>query len=50
LRLAHFEKRVVAAFTITPDQVRIGRIFYGGQDYAALLGEEPEESSTIARR
>jgi len=42
LRLTHFERRVVVAFTITTDQVRIGRIFYGGRDYAALLGEDPE--------
>ncbi len=43
LRLAHFEKRVVVAFTISPDQVRIGRIFYGGRDYAALLPNDAEE-------
>lgn len=42
LRLAHFERRVVVAFTVTPELVRIGRIFYGGRDYEALLGE-PEE-------
>jgi toxin ParE1/3/4 len=42
LRLAHFERRVVVAFTFTPELVRIGRIFYGGRDYAALLGEDPE--------
>jgi plasmid stabilization system protein ParE len=40
LRLAHFEKRVVVAFTISPEQVRIGRIFYGGRDYEALLGKD----------
>jgi toxin ParE1/3/4 len=40
LRLVHFEKRVVVAFTITPSLVRIGRIFYGGRDYAALLGTD----------
>jgi plasmid stabilization system protein ParE len=43
LRLAHFERRVVVAFTITPELVRIGRIFYGGRDYAALLGEDAED-------
>lgn len=42
LRLVHFERRVVVAFTVTPEQVRIGRIFYGGRDYTALLGHEPE--------
>ncbi len=42
LRLAHFERRVAVAFTVTPELVRIGRILYGGRDYAALLGEDPE--------
>jgi len=42
LRLAHFERRVVVAFTVMPELVRIGRIFYGGRDYAALLDEDAE--------
>ena len=42
LRLAHFERRVVVAFTVTPDLVRIGRIFCGGRDYAGLLDEDAE--------
>ncbi len=43
LRLAHFERRVVVAFTFTPELVRIGRIFYGGRDFEALLREDAEE-------
>jgi toxin ParE1/3/4 len=43
LRLAHFEKRVVVAFTVSLEEVRIGRIFYGGRDYAALLGDGSED-------
>ena len=39
LRLGYFERRIVIAYLITPDLVRIGRIFHGGQDYEALLGE-----------
>jgi toxin ParE1/3/4 len=35
-------KRMVVAFTISPELVRIGRIFYGGRDYTALLGKDPE--------
>ena len=42
LRLAHFERRVVVAFTVTPDLVRIGRIFCGGRDYAGLLDDDAE--------
>jgi plasmid stabilization system protein ParE len=40
LRLAFFEKRVVVAFTISTEQVRIGRILYGGRNYAALLADD----------
>ncbi len=43
LRLGHFERRVVIAYLVTPDLVRIGRIFYGGQNYETLLGEPGEE-------
>jgi toxin ParE1/3/4 len=42
LRLMTFERRVVIAFETTPEVVRIGRIFYGGRDYVALLGEFPD--------
>lgn len=38
LRIAGFEKRVAIAFTFDGRIVRIGRIFYGGRDYAALMG------------
>jgi plasmid stabilization system protein ParE len=43
LRLGPFERRVVVAYIVTPDLVRIGRILYGGQNYEALLGESGEE-------
>ncbi len=42
LRLAHFEKRVVVAFTISPELVRIGRIFYAGGIMLRCLGETPD--------
>lgn len=46
LRPIGFERRVVIAFTFDDDHVRIGRIFYGGRDYEALLGPDrgPSES------
>jgi toxin ParE1/3/4 len=37
LRIIGFERRVVIAFTFDAERVRIGRIFYGGRDYEALL-------------
>lgn len=42
LRLVTFERRVAIAFEVTADTVRIGRIFYGGRDYEALLNEPSE--------
>jgi toxin ParE1/3/4 len=38
LRIVGFERRVVLAFSVTHETVVIGRIFYGGRDYEALLG------------
>ncbi len=43
LRLGQFERQVVIAYLVTPEMVRIGRIFYGGRDYEALLGNPTEE-------
>jgi toxin ParE1/3/4 len=40
LRLAYLEKRVVVAFVVMDADIRIGRIFYGGRDIAALLGAD----------
>ena len=39
LRIVGFERRVAIAFTFDEERVRIARIFYGGRDYEALLGE-----------
>jgi toxin ParE1/3/4 len=38
LRIVGFERRVLIAFTIEAEHVRVGRIFYGGRDYEALFG------------
>jgi toxin ParE1/3/4 len=40
LRIIGFERRVAIAFTFDDKQVRIGRIFYGGRDYEAMLGKQ----------
>lgn len=38
LRIVGFERRVAIAFMFDDENVRIGRVFYGGQDYEAALG------------
>jgi toxin ParE1/3/4 len=37
LRIIGFERRVTIAFVVTPDEVRILRVFYGGQNWAAAF-------------
>jgi toxin ParE1/3/4 len=37
LRIVGFERRVAIAFEFDARTVRIGRVFYGGRDYEALL-------------
>jgi toxin ParE1/3/4 len=39
LRILGFERRVAIAFVVDGDSLRIGRIFYGGRDYEALLSK-----------
>jgi len=44
LRVVGFERRVVIAYMVLDTgEVEIGRIFYGGRNYEALLQEEDEE-------
>lgn len=40
LRIVGFERRIVVAFSVTPETVVVGRIIYGGRDYEALLGTD----------
>jgi plasmid stabilization system protein ParE len=39
LRITGYRKRVVIAFDVTADSVNIIGVFYGGQDYEAVLEE-----------
>jgi plasmid stabilization system protein ParE len=42
VRIVTFERRVVIAYTIRPSgAVEIGRFFYGGRDYEAIIRSEP---------
>ncbi len=40
LRITSYRKRVVIAFAVVADQVQIIGIFYGGQNYEAILQDE----------
>jgi len=40
LRITSYRKRVTIAFHVSEDRVNIVGIFYGGQDYDAVLTEE----------
>lgn len=40
LRITSYRKRVVVAFAVDADQVQIIGIFYGGQNYEAILQDE----------
>ncbi|MHA3905199.1 type II toxin-antitoxin system RelE/ParE family toxin [Castellaniella sp. WN] len=40
LRITHYRKRAVIAFDVEGDQVSVLGVFYGGQDYAAILQED----------
>ena len=42
LRITHYRKRAVIAFAVDVDQVSILGIYYGGQDYEAMLRDDPE--------
>jgi toxin ParE1/3/4 len=37
LRTIGFRRRVTIAFTVDPDKVEIVGVFYGGQDFEAIL-------------
>jgi toxin ParE1/3/4 len=39
LRITNYKKRVVIAFAVLAESVAIIGIFYGGQDYEAVLQE-----------
>ena len=44
LRILSFERRVVIAYTVLQTgDVEIGRVFYGGRDYEALVGTDESQ-------
>lgn len=43
VRILGFERRVVVVYMVLPSgDVEIGRVFYGGRDYEALIVDEEE--------
>ncbi|WP_250502537.1 type II toxin-antitoxin system RelE/ParE family toxin [Caballeronia sp. AZ7_KS35] len=43
LRVTHFRKRAIIAYTLDPEVVSIVGVFYGGQDYEAALTPDEDE-------
>ncbi|RUP24897.1 MAG: type II toxin-antitoxin system RelE/ParE family toxin [Curvibacter sp.] len=43
LRITNYKKRAVIAFDVDTDVVSIIDIFYGGQDYETVLGDDDAE-------
>jgi plasmid stabilization system protein ParE len=43
LRITNYKKRAVIAFDVDAHCVSIIGVFYGGQDYEAMLQDDPEE-------
>ena len=50
LRITNYKKRAVIAFDVTADLVSIIGVFYGGQDYEAILHEDNDDDSVFAVR
>ena len=46
LRVTHYKKRAVIAFSVDQEHVSILGVFYGGQDYESVLHEDPEDGPT----
>lgn len=44
LRITHYNKRTVIAFDVDADNVSIIGLFYGGQNYEAILKEAVDEA------
>ena len=43
LRITNYRKRAVIAFEVQAERVAIIGIFYGGQNYAAILQDDDED-------
>jgi plasmid stabilization system protein ParE len=42
LRITNYKKRAVIAFDVDAEQVSIIGVFYGGQNYNAILRDDPD--------
>jgi len=43
LRITNYKKRAVIAFSVNDELISILGIFYGGQDYASILQDSPDD-------
>jgi toxin ParE1/3/4 len=43
LRIINYKKRAVIAFSVDADEVAVIGVYYGGQDYDAILRADPED-------
>ena len=43
LRITHYKKRTVIAFTVQSEHVSIIGVFYGGQDHESRLSEDVDD-------
>jgi hypothetical protein len=43
LKVTHFRKRAIIAYTLEIDVVSIGGVFYGGQAYEAALAPDDDQ-------
>lgn len=43
LRVTHFRKRAIIAYTLDSERVSIVGVFYGGQDYEAALTPDDDD-------
>lgn len=46
LRITNYRKRAVIAFEVQAERVAIIGIFYGGQNYPAILQDDDEDEPT----
>lgn len=47
LRITHYKKRTVIAFSVNGAKVSILGVFYGGQDYEKILSDAHEDDFNI---
>jgi toxin ParE1/3/4 len=47
MRVTNYRKRVVIAFTVDAELISIIGVFYGGQDYEAMLKDDADDDAAL---